>query len=242
MNQLTDTLLKSHPARLLIVAYAADDNFNDVYLESHTVDEKGRVLEGKPLRQETIQGLVDVLFDERKNMTEVAGILPGNLLQFELLPGGHYKMVWFRAAERRVLHFSQELHLKSGEAWVPPMVYVVSRESLDVFALQADIRPTDATKLMRAPFHNVDMQGSVCLGSAKAKKPAAKTYENLMKYWEDMFWLSEFSHLQDSSSPTTTNINILWPRLIKDKKLTWADKSMKKELKEIKGLTIKKLL
>lgn len=232
-------LTKSHAARLLIVVYSADDKFSGAYLESHQVDDKGRILEGKPLKQETIQGLVDVFFDEHRNAVKVGGMLPTGLLQFDRLPGGRYKMVWFRPAERRYLYFAPDLKIKSGEAWVPPMVYAADGRSLDVFALAKDSRPTETTALCRAPFHNVSKEGDVCLGSAKVKKPADNTYTSLMKYWEDMFWLSEFTHLTGDENPTKTNINLLWPQLIKDKTLTWADL---KELQVMKNVTLKKLL
>lgn len=210
-----------------------------MYLESHAVDEEGRILEGKPLKQETIQGMVEVLFDERRNAVNIGGLLPPNLLAFDRLPGGHYKMIWYRPAERRNLFFAPQLRLKSGQAWVPPMVYAVERRGLNVYALLKDDRPTDKTKLCHAPFHNVNTAGEVCLGSAKVKKPETKTYLSLMEYWETMFWKSEFTHLAGQESPTKTNLNLLWPRLIKDKKLTWAQLD---ELKPIKALTLKHFL
>jgi len=239
MNQLTETLLKSYPAQLVIVAYGSDGSMKDAYLESHQVDEQGRILEGKPLKHETIAAIVDVFFDDRQNQVDFSGMLPANLLLFDRQPGGKYKMIWHRPAERRQLYFASALHLESGEAWVPSLLYSTDGKSLSVFALPGDARPAEATKLYRAPFHNISADGGVCLGSANVKKPPAKTYENMMKYWEDMFWLSEFSHLNGSTNPTKTNINLLWPKLIKDKKLTW-DKL--KELKEVKGYRLKKLL
>lgn len=239
MNHLTDNLLKIHPARLVIVAYAAKDNFEDVYLESHAVDEAVGILEGKPLKQETIQGIVDVFFDERQNSSSVTGLIPENLLAFSKLPGGHYNMVWYRPAEKRHLYFSAELNIKSGQAWVPPMVYEVNRNDLAVYALKGDGRPKEGAKLLRAPFHNVNINGDVCLGSAKVKPPAQKTYVNLMEYWETLFWRSEFTHLNGGDSPVKGNLNLLWPKLIKDKSLTWASLD---ELLPIKGLTVKSLL
>lgn len=219
--------------------YAADENFREAYLESHAVDEKGRILEGKPLRQETIEGMVSVFFDEQLNNVSITGMLPGNLLHFQLKPGGNYRMIWFRPAEVRHIYFSDGLHIPSGKAWVPPILYRTDGKCLEVFALPDDLRPSEVTRLLLAPFHNVDIKGKVCLGSAKVKKPGAKTYGNLIQYWEDLFWLSEFSHLAGNANPTKTNLALLWKRLMKEKKLAWTGLD---ELQEMKGMTLKKLL
>lgn len=232
-------LLQSYKPQLTIVVYKSSTG-DEFYLESHSVDEYGRLMEGKPLMQETIQGMVDLFFDENQNKAKVTGMLPEGLLSFKALPGGFYDMVWYRPAETRFMHFSPLLKIKSGKTWVPPMVYVVLRKQLYVFALKTSARPREGSPLLRAPFHNVSDQGSVCLGSANVPKPKEKTYESLMKYWEDLFWLSEFTHLNGASNPTVSPIGKLWNRFLKSKcKLKWSDV---KELKETKGLTLKKFL
>ena len=171
MNNRTTTLMSTYRPELSIVVYKND---RDYYLESHTINEKGQVMEGKPLLQETLQGIIGVFFDERKNMSQLTGILPDNLLYFALLPGGNHKLIWHRPAEVRVMHFAQALHLPTAKVWVPSMLYVAERNHLSVFALKANTRPTEKTKLFRAPFYNVSNEGSVCLGNASVKKPPIK--------------------------------------------------------------------
>ncbi|HET6255829.1 MAG TPA: hypothetical protein VFE32_17260 [Puia sp.] len=240
MNQLTERLTKTFQPRLAIIAYTSMmDDWGDAYLESHEIDDQGALLEAKPLKQETIQGMIDVFFDDRQNRIAISGLLPPNILFYEGLPGGHYAMIWHRPAERRRLFFEKSLHIANGEAFVPPMLYKASRRELAVYALPDDRRPDEKTALLRAPFHNVGEEGDVCLGSAMVPKPKERTYAALMKYWEDLFWLSEFSHLQGSKSPTRTNINLLWPKLIKNKRLTWAELD---ELQPIGKKTVKDIL
>lgn len=240
MNELTSRISQTFKPRLAIVAYTgASDNWDGAYLESHEISKEGAFLEGKPLRQETIQAIVDVFFDERQNRLAVHGLLPVNVLFYEILPGGHYTMIWHRPAERRRIHFHADLNIKSGEAWVPAILYKVERNRLSVFALAKDDRPSEETPLYVAPFHNIYVGGEVCLGNAKLEKPKDRTYPALTKYWEDMFWLSEFSHLNGSVNPTKTNINLLWQRLIRDKKLTW---SQLKELKKDGRKKVKDIL
>src|SRR4051812_22891408 len=102
----TELLMQTYRPQVAIVVYK--DNYGDnFYLESHSVNADGALMEGKPLKQETIAGMVDVFFDERKNMLRVTGFMPENILSFDLLPGGNYKMVWHRPAEVRVMHFSK---------------------------------------------------------------------------------------------------------------------------------------
>lgn len=239
MNELTSILTKTFKPRLAIVAYTPKaDKWHEAYLESHEINEDGQLLEGKPLKQDTIQGLVDVFFDERQNRAQIKGLIPHNLLKFEVLPGGHFEMVWYRQEEKRHIYFADKLHIKSGVAWVPPMVYEISKDKLNVYALQSNSRPDETTQLFHAPFHNVNDQGGVCLGSAKVKKPSVKTYESVIKYWEDMFWLSEFTHLAGAENPTKTNLSLIWKKLI-GTDIMWSDMD---ELKEIKKLTLSKIL
>lgn len=236
MNQRTDELMKTYKPEMTIVVYRDGQSY---YLEGHSVNENGELMEGKPLLQETIQGIVDVFFDERKNMSHVTGIIPENLMAFKLLPGGNYRLVWYRPAEVRVMHFSKELKINTGKTWVPAMLYVAEGGQLDVFALNTTNRPTEKNKLYKAPFFNVADDGSVCLGNAKVTKPSERTYSNLMKYWEDLFWLSEFTHLNGSDDKTATRLQPLWKKLLDSKaKLKWQDLN---ELKPYSHLTIKSI-
>src|SRR5690349_15115267 len=122
-NQRTSVLMSEYRPQLAVVVYQSGTERDDYYLESHTI-----TAEGKPLLQETLQEMVDVFFDERKNTVNVRGLIPDNLLSFDLLPGGHYKMVWYRPAEIRVMHFAKQLQLPTAKTWVPAMVYVVNRK------------------------------------------------------------------------------------------------------------------
>lgn len=244
MNERTEPLLKTYKARLAIVAYTSTLNdWNDCYLESHVINDKGQLLEGKPLKQETIQGMVDVFFDERQNKTKFGGLVPENLIKFEVLPGGHYEMMWYRPEEQRVIHFSDALNLPSGKAWMPALIYHVERRALSIYALISNDRPSEKTPLYRAPFHNTGQDGNVCLGSAKVKAPADHTYGAAMKYWEDVFWLSEFTHLAGATNPTKTNINSLWKKLIKNSSLKWSDMNELLPIKEgKKHVTLESIL
>ncbi len=243
MNERTDLLMSSYQPVIAITVYRSQNNMTgqgEYYLESHDINSEGKIMQGKPLIQETIQEIVDVFFDERKNVAKISGMIPDNLLSFNLMPGGHYKMIWYRPAEERVLHFSTSLKIPTAKAWVPALVYVVERNDLSMYALKSNARPKEATKLCYAPFFNIGSDGRVCLGSAKVKAPKEKTYENIMKYWEDLFWLSEFTHVNGSDDKTVTKLQPLWQKIMKPKtKKKWSELN---ELKQYQSTTLKNIL
>ncbi|ULT39936.1 prokaryotic E2 ligase family D protein [Niabella defluvii] len=60
--------------------------------------------------------------------------------------------MWFTKAQRRELYFTQKLGIPNGTASVPPMLWVADRQSISIFALRTNRRPTKDTKLYYAPF------------------------------------------------------------------------------------------
>jgi PRTRC genetic system protein B len=220
MNDLTKRLTEDYKPVLSLVCYKSGEN--GYYIESHPINENGEMLEGRPLKQETLQGMMGVFYDTAATKINVTGIIPENLLYFELRNGNDYTMIWWQTESQQKLYFSDALHIPTGLAWVPAMLYMATKRSLKVYALNANTRPDEKAQLYRAPFHNVSINGSVCLGSAKAEKPKSITYQNLIKYWQDMFWLSEFTHLS-TGNPTKTNVNLLWKRLMEEPQLLWSD-------------------
>ena len=240
MNRRTQNIAQPYHPVLALVVYATDEKFSDTYIESHEIHTDGSLLEGKPLKQSTLDSIVDVFFDERKDRVEYAGIMPPEILTFKENYGGSYNLVWYNPPQIRHIYFSESLKITSGKAWVPGLVYRVIGSNLYVFAYNDNgSRPTEETRLMHAPFHIVSINGSVCLGSAKIKKPTEKTYKNLIQYWEDLFWKSEFSHLASSTNPIKGNLSVVWNKLVKDNAVTWASID---ELIYDEKLTIKNLL
>ena len=215
-NSRTDELMKSYTPVLSVVVYKSNDYYANYYLEGHTITDDGKIMEGRPLMQETMQGIVDVFFDENQNKQKFSGLFPDNMLSFKALPRGKYKMVWYRPAEKRVMYFKQELKMPSEQTWIPAMLYVTDGLGLDVFALSGNSRPNEATKLYRPPFWNVNDSGDVCLGNARVNRPQVKTYENLMKYWEDLFWLSEFTHT-NGDKLIKSDAKKVWKQLLTSK-------------------------
>lgn len=238
MSDITEILDSNYKPLQSIVVYgtAGVGRNPKYYLETHPVNDQGEVLAGKPLQQEDLNAIVDVFFDDRKEQFNVKGLLPENVLSFEVKPGGKYKMIWYRPAEIRVLHHAAQLKLATAKCWVPATLYVAEGRDLDVYALKTDDRPTEKTKLCIAPYFNVSPSGDVCLGSAKVKVPAQKTYTNLMKYWEDLFWLSEFTH-SNGATVKSGDVAAIWNKLIASKtKIKWNAAELKETKKTLNNL------
>lgn len=219
---MEEILNQQYKPELAIVVYSKDQS--EYYLESHSINEQGHIMEGKPLLQDTLNGIVDVFFNEAKDQSRVFGLIPDNVLYFETQPGGKYKLIWYRPAEIQNVIFARQLKIKSGRAWIPPMIYKVADGELFIWALKDKHRPTEATRLFKAPFHNTDDDGNVCLGSASIKKPAIATFTNVIKYWEDLFWKSEFSHGNGMEEATKSDLSEVWRKMIASKEnLKWSD-------------------
>lgn len=236
MNDRTEILKTTFKPELAIIVHRSEED--TYYLESHSINKDGQVLEGKPLKQETINSMVEMFFSDRKETTNIGGIVPANLMLFNQLPGGNYKLIWYRHPEQRVIHFKKELRIKTGKAWVPGVIYVADHKNLSVYSFKGTQPPTEETKLYRAPFHNVGDDGKVCLGDANVKKPTIKSFANVLKYYEDLFWLSEFSHLNGAKNPTKTDLGKIWKKLIASKgKIKWSSlnemKPIEKTLKSM---------
>lgn len=234
LNDFTDKMMEEYPPTLAIMVYESEKG--DYYLESHEI-KNGQIMEGKPLKEETIFGIAELFREKGGSQSNLTGIYPSCLLHFEHLDGYNYNMVWYRPEEQRVIHFSEDLHIPDGKVWVPPLIYQAKNKNLTVLALGSNDRPDLKTQLCKAPFHNTSDDGSVCLGNAKSLKSASKkTFQSEIEYWEDMFWNSKFSHLAGSSNPTKSNLSLIWSAQVQK-----GERFPMEELKPSR-LTLKKLL
>lgn len=211
MNQLNKFLLQSYKPTLALIVYQNDESEwskDAFYLESHQINETGQLLAGQPLQMDTITGMVNALKADHEQETRVSGFMPANVLSFAPGTAGDYSLSWYRPAGKRMMYFIDNPHLKSGFASVPAMLYVARASQLNVYTLASNRRPGKSSKVYPAPYPNVSSDGRVCLGSAKVKQPKQKTFENLIGYWEEMFWGSKFTHLNNAT--VASGLTKLW--------------------------------
>lgn len=201
MYYTTDEILEqSAEVSLPVMALVAYKNGNsEYYIESHMIDEKGRLLEGTPLSRECITELVSS-FSLDWGRTP-SGKIPGNLLYADNR-AGHERYVWYNPPGRRMMYFTKGLNLENELYHVPGVLYAVTGTTLDIYAFKGK-KP--AGKLYQAPFFNVT-GAAVCLGNARLEYPESPDYDDLLQYWEKRFWMTEFSHLGGHSNPTRSNL------------------------------------
>lgn len=187
------------PEMALIFYVAAGDTGNDsYYVETHRI-RNGRMGAGAPISKQCISDIASSFSCELSITPH--GRIPGNLL-FADNRLGHQKYIWYNPPRKRHMFFAKQLSIPNGEYYVPGVVYAVSNGNLNVCAFKGE-KPED--KLFTAPFFNTT-DGRVCLGSAKIEYPHNPSFEDIMVYWEKLFWLTEFTHLGGSHNPTKNNL------------------------------------
>lgn len=182
---------------MALVAYK--NHRDEVYVESHNINAKGRMLAGVPLSKACIAELAGSFSEEQSVIPH--GILPTNMLYFDSRIG-YRKYIWYNPPRRQMMFFHKKLNIPNGQYHIPGIVYVVRGDSLDLYVFEGK-KPKD--KLYNAPFFNTT-NGSVCLGNAKIEYPENPTFRELISYWEKKFWLTEFTHLGGSMNPTKDNL------------------------------------
>lgn len=172
-----------------------------VYIESHRINEKGRMLAGCPLTLKCITELVESFSVEQGYVPH--GRIPDNMLYSDTRKG-HERYLWYNPPQKRMMFFSRNLNVEDGEYHLPGIIYDTDGEHLDVYAFTEE-KPELESKLYKAPLFNVTGQ-KVCLGNAKINFPDNPTFDDYIMYWEKKFWLSEFSHIGGSTNPTKNNL------------------------------------
>jgi PRTRC genetic system protein B len=215
MSTLKDLMKAKIRPTDVLVFYKPDVNLHgDGEYVEHRKVRNGKMEAGHPLTIEDFTKLVATVSKYAKKdsgRTALHGVIPPTLL-FASSDLTSKRLVWWRPPEKRMAYFTKDTGIPNGELWVPGLVYVASSSGLNMFAFKGK-KPRSI--LYRAPFFNVN--GSVCLGSAKVRKPKDDTYEAWIDYWEQMFWKSEFSHIW-GENPINGNLAVITKQCIKEGK------------------------
>ncbi len=210
MGNLSKILNEKLEATDALVFYKSNLN-EGAYVEHRTIKD-GAMCAGRPLEVNVIAKLlktVDKFAHGTTSMVSLHGEIPENLL-YASTSIDSYKLVWYRKPEKRMFFFSEGLDIPNGEVMVPGLVYVTDGVGMSMYAFKGS-KPKRV--LYHAPFFNVG--NNVCLGNGKLQKPKDQTYENWMKYWEDLFWRTEFSHIL-GGNPVKGNLATIMKDCIKN--------------------------
>lgn len=206
MTGITEEITEKLQPKMCLIIYKS--NRDNYYIEAHNIDEKGMGA-AYPLTEDTLSDVVNY-FHNHKKETYLKGAIPENMLYCNWGESNRI-MVWKEPAQERMMYFSNDLGIPNGKAHQPQLIFKIQDYSLYVYV-------EDCGLFFRAPYHNVDAEGYVCLGSAKSKKSLPKTYQGVIDYYSNLFWNSEFSHISGNDSPIGGNLNSYWKDAIKSKK------------------------
>ena len=225
-----------HPTSALVF-YEAKGAETDVYVEHFDMDKNGNPVNAHPLTVKEANVLAKSLqtHEEKDNaFLRSEGILPTSILH--IYPGQKGQVLWYTKAQQRQLYFVSDLGIPSGRAQVPPMLWIADKNSLSVYALTSDRRPTGKTALHYAPFFNIYENGNVCMGTVSIDIKKLVSVEEFIQAWENYFFNSYFSHLMDEHNPIHGNCVNLWKALIN------AEKAFPKKVLKKTGTTIQNLI
>ena len=226
-----------HPKSALVF-YETKGRTTDVYVEHFDMDKNGNPINAHPLTVREANVLAKALRTEKdkdKAFLKPNGILPTNILHIN--PSAEKgTVIWYTKAQQRKLFFVDSLKIPNGNAFVPPMLWKASKNSLTVYSLASDRRPTDKAKLHYAPFFNIYEDGKVCMGTVSIEIKKSASVEEFTQAWEHYFFNSYFSHLLGKHNPIKGDCVKVWKDLIN------TDKPFPKEVLKPYNKTLKNLL
>ncbi len=236
-NDITASFGTLYHPKSALVFYETKGATTDVYVEHFDMDKNGNPINAHPLTVKEAKVLARALQTEKDKdnaFLKSNGILHTNILYIN--PNTDKGAVlWYTKAQRRQLYFVSGLDIPNGMAYVPPMIWYANKNSLSVFALASERRPTEKTPLYFTPFFNSYEDGKVCMGSVNINITNSASVEEFTKAWEDYFFNSYFSHLLGSNSPIKGNCVTLWKDLIQTGK-PFPKEVLKKNNKTLKNL------
>lgn len=237
-NDITASFGTLYLPKSALVFYETKRANTGVYVEHFDMDKNGNPINAHPLTVKEASVLAKCLkTDDEKNQAflKPKGILPTNILHIN--PNAEKDTVlWYTKSQKRQLYFVKGLDIPNGKAHVPSMLWLANKNSLSVFALASDRRPTENTPLYFTPFFNIYEDGKVCMGTVNVEIKNSASVEDFIKAWEDYFFNSYFSHLLGRNSPIKDNCVNLWNDLIN------TDKIFPKEVLKKNNKTLKNLL
>lgn len=191
---------------------------NKLYVEIADILKDGETAAFQPLTEDTARHLGEKLY---KGTSSIArGIIPRNLLS---LTWNNDKpvMVWWTPKQKVKAYYTKELNIPNGTIDVPALVWRFDQDELEIaiYALKDDKEPDIKTKLYHAPFHNVYVDGNVCIGSGDTHlNTHSREFSTIMATAMHVFWGTKFSEIHNDKAIIKGNLNVLHHDLVKGKK------------------------
>lgn len=194
-----------YPKKVLVV-YQKDTK-NNSYIEISDLY-KNQPTGFRPLMLSELKNIVSNIDAVENGAIACKGIFPSNILFTDIL-NGNFRIIWYKKAEIKQLKFEVK-GISNVTIKVPPMIYDVTRNSIKVHCFTGS-KPTLNTKIYKAPYMNLSIDGKVCTGNVDIKIPFHTDYNEIMQLWERYFWDSYFTSSGDDCTLQ------LWEKLSKEK-------------------------
>jgi len=211
MNDLTNLINDCYcPFKAILFYRDATDSF---YLESYDMDSNGMAINAHPLSIKESGEIADALGNSRElksHFVNEATLLPPNVLYVNNDRKG--SVVWHTTSKKVNLFFHRILEIPDGFAHVPAMLWKADKDSLSVWAMKDNKRPTDETPLYHAPFFNVYDRGNVCMGNVRKHIPNGCTLGDFISLWEKYFFNSTFSHTIRGGAVSGGELDAFWKK------------------------------
>ncbi|WP_316835051.1 PRTRC system protein B [Pedobacter nutrimenti] len=216
MKEITEEFGRCYyPQSAFLVVYENGSYQKDIYIESYNFDANGCPINAHPLslkERRMFAKALDQSGDFKRGYLKPKGLLPENVLY--LNPESNGFAVWYTGKQQAHLFFKEDLGIANGQAWISPLLWKATKESLSVYALIDTGKPNVDSILYHAPFFNIYEDGKVCMGTVKIDIADDCTLDDFIARWEQYFFNSYFSHLLRQRSPVKGNIISLWQSLI----------------------------
>ena len=236
MNELMTMIEDIYVPEKALMIYRTKSG-SKYYVESFDLDEDGCALNAHPLsllESAKLACVLDSSSDLQQTFLTCRSMMPDEVLHINSNSrNGH--VIWFSPACRTALFFKDDLGIPDGIANVPPLIWKASRNTLHVWTVVDDVKPSPDTPLYHAPFFNLHDSGKVCMGNVKVEFDSNCFLEDFMLKWQGYFFSSTFSHLIMDHAPCKQNIVQLWKTLIGSKK-TFPKKTLLKTSKTLKSI------
>lgn len=171
-------------AKYAILLYG-DDNIK--YAESGKVV-NGRLTAFQPLSNTALKGMLRTIKVKEDYQFVLQSTFPSNLLYIS-----PHKIVWTSESKMREI----DIYGETYKVKIPTVVFMYDTQgALKVFCSKK-AKVDGNTPLCHCPLMNINGSGGMCWGSNK--KPNSKHAESVMKYVEQMFWDSGFTHYNHSA-------------------------------------------
>jgi len=170
-----------------------------------------------------LRDLVSTIKAENFDALQFKSIIPSNVLYFKSVDETP-SIVWYRESETRMLHFKEDMELKTGNYILPKLIFMLNDNDLSVFRITDEVI-TEKTALYLLPLPNIHDDSTVCLGSGGKRQRQSKSLEDVIHKYEELFYHTRFNVFHnDECFPEGTKISELpmymvnWPLKLSETK------------------------